>query len=162
MAINLIPQVKFTSQVAFKQKESATKPDAATTQQEQSVSTDSKPGAKGFIAKIAYAWINATEMTKGFFGGLFTGGFVGTTIAAGDWLVSGLKKTGKKQAKGVEKFKFSQMFKKPTSALSKVGKIYAPIVAGVIFVGSLISARLKANQRTSNVDHQLKTGHRDK
>ena len=44
--------------------------------------------------------------------------------------------------------------------MGKVGKVVEPIVSALVFAGCLVSARLKANKRTANVDHQLYTNHR--
>lgn len=94
---------------------------------------------KGIIAKVAYAWINFSEGTKGILKGLFYGGLTGGVIAGGDKIVS--------------KFK-----KKP---MGKIGKILAPIAGVVVFAYQFIMARLTANQRTANVDHMLYDGHRN-
>lgn|SRR5574344_1219712 len=44
--------------------------------------------------------------------------------------------------------------------VSKFGKIAAPVLGGLAFVGAMIKARLNANQKTADVDHKLRTGHR--
>lgn len=98
--------------------------------------TDNKP--KGILAKVAYAWINFSEGTKGILKGLFYGGLAGGVLYGGDKIVSRMKE-------------------KP---VGKVGKILAPVVGAIILAYHIIMARLTANQRTANVDHMLYDGHR--
>lgn len=158
MAISFNPQIKFTSETAIK-KDSSAQPAATQPAQAPSspiVETPKKAPVRGFISKLAYAWINLSEGARGVVNGLVSGAIVGTIVGGSDWLVSGLKKA----ASSKNDFKFADMFKHPTKALSKVGKIYAPIMAGTFFVTNLILAKLEANKRTANVDHQLYTNHR--
>jgi len=171
MAITFNPQIKMASSVSFKQNNdikaetppATTPPALAEDVVQKQTEIPKKNGLADFSSKIAYAWINATEMTKGVVSGIFAGAAAGTAVAGTDWLVSGLKETFNPRESAVltswlERFK--TMFKHPTKVLGVVGKIVAPIVAVAFFAGNIISARLNANKKTANVDHQLYTNHR--
>lgn len=154
MAVTFNPQLKMNSNIAFKQSDAKT----ATTQPPKSeqISTTVNPKEKehkvaNFASKVAYAWINLAETTKGIVKGAFTAAIVGTTIAAADTVVSGFKKKT-----------YGAIFTKPTKTMGKVGKIVAPLVSAAVFAGYVVAARLNANKRTANVDHQLYTNHRTK
>lgn len=112
--------------------------------------------AKGVLANIAYAWVNLAEGAKGFIKGIFYGALAGTLVAGANMLYSGIKKY-----KANKDFKLKYILNRK-KAMSKTGKFLAPAVAGVVFVSNLVLAKLKANQRTANVDHMLYEGHRDK
>ncbi|MFA7658226.1 MAG: hypothetical protein WCY19_02210 [Candidatus Gastranaerophilaceae bacterium] len=163
MVITFNPKINYSQKASFGEGQ----PTGATAPAEQTVqpAEKTKTTAKGFIAKTAYAWVNLAEGTKGVIKGLFAGFITGTAIAGADWLVSGLKNVFKPNQSIVltSKFeRFKNMFKHPKAQLGKYGKIVAPIFAGLVLVGNLIAARLKANKRTANVDHMLYEGHRDK
>ena len=168
MAITFNPQINYSERPSFGNDSLAENALALTSTKTASVTQPTqapKKTVKGFIAKIAYAWVNLVEGTKGIVSGLLAGFAAGTFVAGADWLISGLKKTfksgeGEVLASKFERFK--DMFKHPRAQLGKFGKIVAPIVAVGVLVTHLISARLKANQRTANVDHMLYEGHRDK
>ena len=55
---------------------------------------------------------------------------------------------------------FTEALKHPMKSLGKYGKFIAPAVAVATFALDVISAKLHANKRTADVDHELKTGHR--
>ena len=174
MAITFNPQINYSKRTSANQSFgdaplaenalAATPPPTQTAPSAQPTQAP-KRTAKGFIAKVAYAWVNLVEGTKGIVSGLLAGFAAGTTVAGADWLISGLKKTFKPGEGAVLTSKlerFKDMFKHPKAQLGKFGKIGAPIIAVGVLAAHLISARLKANQRTANVDHMLYEGHRDK
>ena len=155
MVVNLNPQIAISSKPAFKQNVNT-----SFTADNSTTAPQSAPAQKpvtGFLSKVAYAWINLSEGTKGVIKGILGGFAVGTTIAAIDKFKSLFKKT-----EGVTFLQKLNVFKNPTKGLGKLGKVVAPIAAGVVFIANIISARLTANKRTANVDHQLYEGHRDK
>jgi len=114
------------------------------------------PKIANFASKVSYAWINTTENIKGFFKGAFMAAVTGTVIAGVDAVITGLNKAGAK------KIAYKEIFTQPTKAMGAVGKIVAPLVSALVLGGYLVSARLNANKRTANVDHQLYTNHRTK
>ena len=151
MAITFNPQATISSNIAFKQNPNVPAPQAgptSTTQQEPV-----KKPVTGFLAKMAYAWINLSEGAKGVVKGVIGGLAVGTLIAGVDKMASLFKK--------IDGVTFLDKIKHPTKGLSKYGRVIAPIAAGAVFIANIISARLTANKKTANVDHQLYAGHRD-
>lgn len=159
MAITFNPNVNYSPKIAFQADKldlSASNSLSAVASEAVKANTEQpQKQKKGFFASIAYAWVNFIEGTKGIVKGLVAGALTGTAVAGTDWIVSGYKKHARKE------IKFAEMFNRK-KAMSKKGKILAPVSAALVFVGYLISARLKANKRTANVDHMLYDGHRSK
>lgn len=91
---------------------------------------------KGVMGSIAKFFVNLKEMAVGVFKGVLYGGLSAGAIILGDRTIN-LKHTLK-------------------------GKMAAGIIGTGIAAYHIIKARLKSNQRTANVDHQLHLGHRDK
>lgn len=157
MAITFNPQV-MASKVSFKGE---TKPAAAPAETPAAPAAPAiaeKPkGSKmaNFASKVSYAWINTAENVKGFVKGVLAAVITGTAIAGLDAVITGINKV-----KTGELEKYSQILKESTKAMGVVGKVVAPGVGALILGGYMVSARLNANKRTANVDHQLYTGHR--
>ena len=97
---------------------------------------EQKKTFKERLGGIAKFFVNFKEMAVGIAKGLLYGGAAAGVIVLGDRAIN-LKHTMK-------------------------GGMAASIVGGGIAAFHIIKARLKSNQRTANVDHQLKIGHRDK
>jgi len=112
-----------------------------------------KKGFKGFIAAVAKAYTNTTEMVKGTFKGIVYGAMTGLGLLAGGWLLGPFANAFKKGNP------FKETIKKPVGTKAKV---VAGLGTAGVAVYHVVKARLKANQKTSNVDHQLRTGHRSK
>lgn len=131
-------------QLAFKAAQSENKTDANTTVNTATapIANDSfekpahKKTFKEHVGNMAKFFVNAKEMIVGVFKGLLYGGLSAGLIVLGDRAIN-LKHTLK-------------------------GGMAASIVGGGIAAYQIIKARLKSNQRTANVDHQLHIGHRDK
>ncbi len=152
MPISFNPQVNFSQKTSFKEApaSTATKP-AQQPVSENVVAQKPKKTFKGFLANIAYFWVNMAEATKGVLSGLIAAGITGTAIAGVDTIVSGINKKA-----------FFKGIRHPKTVMGVFGKVIAPVVAVGVFAGNLIAARLRANQRTAKVDHALYEGHRDK
>lgn len=156
MAVTLNPQINYSPKVITKNDEnkaSLSKPiaDVEPTQSPEKP----KSTVKNAAANIAYAWVNLAEGSKGLLKGIFYGFLAGTLVAGLNMIRSGWKKY-KNEGKPL-----LEMFNRKKS-MSKTGRILAPVTAGAVFVWNIILARLKINQRTANIDHQLYEGHRDK
>ena len=108
-------------------------------------------GFNGFVAKCANFYLNTTTVTGGVFKGIFDGLAVGTGIAAVNTIY---------RACFVENVKFLDALMHPTRALGKIGKVVAPIVATLVMGVDIVSSVLRANKKTADVDHELRTGHR--
>ena len=107
---------------------------------------------KGVVANAGYAWVNTAEMVKGFVKGLIYGALAGGIYTVGSTVYSGIK--NKNNIKGIiDRFR-------PKKAMSKTNKFIAWALAGTVFAGNIVLAKLRANQRSANVDHMLKDGHR--
>ena len=109
---------------------------------------------KDFIADTAKFFVTTTEMVKGTFKGIVYGLTAGVSVLGASWLFGTLPKAF---GNGVLK----EALKSPLKSIGKKSKITAGLAAIGIGAYHVIAAKLKANQRTANVDHQLKTGHRD-
>ena len=136
--------VGLNTQVAFQatKAEKKTEANAAVNTSTAPMANDSfekpeqKKTFKEGLGGIAKFFVNFKEMAVGIAKGLLYGGAAAGVIVLGDRAIN-LKHTMK-------------------------GGMAASIVGGGIAAFHIIKARLKSNQRTANVDHQLKIGHRDK
>jgi hypothetical protein len=153
MSINVNPQIVRSNNISFGKKETA-QPAQQTGTTVPVQADNGFKGPKGFLAKIAYAYINASEITKGFVKGVINGGIIGTTIAGTDFVVSTIRKVANKE------ITLSEAFHHPLKPMGAFGKIVAPLSAALILTTDLIAGRLHANKRTADVDHELHTGHR--
>lgn len=158
MLIKVTPKVSYNNQPAFSNENlNVTTPDIdkkrTLTEQYQKSAKKSR-GIKGVAADISYAWVNVAEGFKGVVKGLWYG-FLAGTLTAGISAHLAANKLNKKEGKAIgllERFSPKNM--------TKSTKILSGVVAGGVFVWNLIWAKMKANQRTANVDHMLYTGHR--
>ena len=57
--------------------------------------------------------------------------------------------------------KLSATIKHPLNHISKSGKIFAVVGAVGAMGYQALKGHLSANQRTADIDHQLRVGHRD-
>lgn len=157
MSMKVIPILNRKNQIAFSnQNLNVTTPDADKkhSHTEQYQKPTSKPrGLKGVAADVSYAWVNVAEGFKGVAKGLWYGFLVGTLTAA----ISAQRVAKKRIAKG-ESIGLLERF--ALKNITRPTKILSGVVAGGVFVWNLIWAKMKANQRTANVDHMLYTGHR--
>ncbi len=136
--------VGLNPQVAFQAKQAENKTDVnatvntktAPTPDDSFEKTEHKKTFKEGLGSVAKFFVNMKEMAVGIVKGLLYGGAAAGAIVLGDRAIN-LKHTMK-------------------------GGMAASIVGGGIAAFHIIKARLKSNQRTANVDHQLKIGHRDK
>lgn len=128
-------------------------PSIATLALNPQVAEPSKTTPKGVIAKAGYGWVNTVEASKGIVKGLWYGFLTGTVVAGLSCIRSGLKKYKNKE------IKFLEMFN-PKKAMSTTGRVMSYVAAGLVLVGNMVLAKLRANQRSANVDHMLYDGHR--
>lgn len=112
-----------------------------------------KHSFKDYIANTAKFFVTTSEMVKGTVKGLLYGLAAGGSILGASWLFGALPN-------GIRKGALQNVFKSPLKSLSTKSKAIAAVAALGISTCHIIAAKLKANQKTANVDHQLKTGHR--
>lgn len=157
MPITLTPQLNLAKKVTFRSENmnvtesniDKKKKIREQTKQQQKKST----GVRGIAAGISYAWINLTEGIKGLFKGAWYG-FIAGTLTAG----ISAHFSAKNRIKKGEKIGLIERFK--PKHMTKTTKILSWVVAGAVLVWNLILAKMRANQKTANVDHALYTGHR--
>lgn len=179
MTISFNPQVSFNSKAKQEPKTvTAFTPDG----QKMILSLEETPkkrGIKGAASKVANFFVNLSEGAKGLFRGVFYGALGGTAIAAVDWVTKGAPrafakiapviedgaetatKEAIKAAKSLRAKNIKEFFTKPAKYVSKGGKVVAALGAAVLLTAELVRARLHANKKTANVDHQLRVDHRD-
>lgn len=157
MPIKITPKLNYSNKITYGNESlNATKPDVNknTTTENRQKPAKKPTSIRGFIANISYAWVNVAEGFKGVLKGAWYGFLAGTAVAG----ISTIRSVNKR-IKQSEKLGF--FAKLNPKNISKGGKALSWITAGTVLIGNLIWARMKANQRTANVDHALYTGHRD-
>lgn len=114
---------------------------------------------KGFmegISSIAKFFVSLGEMTKASIKAAWYGGLTMLGGLAGFWAFGALPQTYKSVEGSLTKI-FTESFKN----ISKKGKIISGVAAAGVATYHIVKGILTTNQRTANVDHALKTGHRD-
>lgn len=168
MTITINPNLNYTNKIAFREGENKSLIDnnvsndalskTATTEKPVVSSVDNKSvKPRGFLSKVAYAWVNATEGVKGLLKGLFYGFLTGTVVAGIATVKNGIKIFNTKPRP--EGFNLLSILN-PKKSLGKSGRRWSWAAAGVVAAAHLVIAKLKANKRTANVDHMLYDGHR--
>ena len=79
-----------------------------------------------------------------------------TGVLSASWLFNSLPKAFMKNGP-----KLSATIKHPLNHISKSGKIFAVVGAVGAMGYQALKGHLSANQRTADIDHQLRVGHRD-
>lgn len=157
MPIMVISNLNSHNKIAFQnQNVNLAKPDA---DKKNKITEPSKQqpkkstGIRGVAAGVSYAWINLTEGIKGLVKGAWYGFLAGT-------LTAGISAhfSAKNRIKKGEKIGLLERYKPKN--MTKTTKVLSWAVAGAILVWNLILAKMRANQKTANVDHALYTGHR--
>ena len=106
------------------------------------------------ISNIAKFFASVNEITKGIVKGTAYGAATTVTTLGAFWLLGGLPKaikTGKEAVKDT--------LKHPLKNTPKVGKLIAGVVSTGVFVTHIVKAILNKNQRNSDIEHKLQTGH---
>ena len=112
-----------------------------------------------FREKTANFWkfLAATnKMIQATFKGLLYGAATTAAFLGGSWLFKTLPKAFAKEGP-----KFTEILHHPIKNIAKSGKVMAGIAGTSVFTYQIIAGKLRANQRTADIDHQLKTGHRN-
>ncbi len=108
--------------------------------------------------KTANVWkffASANQMVKATVKGLLYGTATAAAFLGGSWLFSTLPKAFAKEGP-----KFKEIIRHPIKNIAKSGKVMAGIAGTATLTYHIIAGRLNSNQRTADIDHQLKTGHR--
>lgn len=151
MLVNLNPSISFRSQT------STISPIVEKNDREYAEPKPRKDRG-GFIediSKIAKFFTTLSEMTKASFKAAGYGLLTAAVALTGFWTFDAIPRTIRNGNALIDTFKH------PLKNISKKGKVLSAIASIGVAGYQIIKGKLKANQRTANVDHQLKTGHRD-
>lgn len=150
-------QVSFNPAVSFRQQAPVINPQPVVQSNQVNTVPEQKVKRSGFredISKIAKFFTTLSEMTKATFKAAGYGLLTGAVSLAGFWAFGAVPR-GFKQGNAL-----IDVFKHPVRSISKKGKVVTALATLGVAGYHLIKGKLTANQRTANVDHQLKTGHR--
>ena len=114
---------------------------------------------KSMRERIAGVWkffASANKLIQAYAKGIAYATVTAGTVLSASWLFNSLPKTFAKNGP-----KLIETIKHPLNHISKAGKIYAVVGAVGAFGYQALKGHLSANQRTADIDHQLKVGHRD-
>lgn len=151
MQVNFNPNITFRSQTEPAQTEVQQQP--ALTQTEPD--TFKKSGSvKEDIGKVAKFFTTLSEMTKASVKAMGYGAVTAVGFLAGGWLFGSLPRGFKKGNSLLD------VFKHPIRNISTKAKVITGIATAAVAGYHIVKGKLKANQRTANVDHQLNIGHR--
>ena len=114
-------------------------------------------GFKQTISNIAKFFTNLGQMTKATVKGLFYGAATGAA-SVGAFSIFG---TIPKALKKASDLTLKEALKHPVKNLSTKGKIVSAVLALGVMTYHIIKGKLNANKKTADIDHKLKTDHRD-
>ncbi len=140
----------------------ASNPQKPVVAQEQNTSTlqpEVPKQSKSMRERIAGVWkffASANKLIQAYAKGIAYATVTAGTVLSASWLFNSLPKTFAKNGP-----KLIETIKHPLNHISKAGKIYAAVGAVGAFGYQALKGHLSANQRTADIDHQLKVGHRD-
>ena len=153
MYVSFNPNVSFKQQAPHMPKDNVQQ----THKQTAVIQTQEEKKPSGFredISKIAKFFTSLNEMTKASFKAVGYGALTSAVSLAGFWAFDAVPRGFKKGNKILDAFKH------PIKNISTKGKVITAILGLGVAAYHIIKGLLITNQRTANVDHQLKTGHR--
>lgn len=119
-----------------------------------------KEGAfKNFKEKSASFWkffASANQLANAYVKGLFYASATGAGLLGASWVFNTLPKAFKKEGP-----KFAEILKHPLKNIPKSGKVIAGLGAIAVMGYHAVQGKLRANQRTAEIDHKMKIGHRE-
>ncbi|MBQ8168535.1 hypothetical protein IJZ97_03870 [bacterium] len=152
MAVYFNPSV---SNISFRQQQPVNVQavgGVATLPQANVTSEAPKKTLRDRVSNVAKFFANVGEMTKATVKAVGFGAITAVTCLAGFWSLGAVPRSFKaKDFKAIEQ---------PLKSISTKGKVITGLATAGVAAFHLIKGKLLANQRTANVDHQLKTGHR--
>ena len=123
-----------------------------------------KPKKASFIRRaisgVAKFFAATGQMIKATAKALFYGATTAVGTLAGAWLVGTLPRAVK-AGKFAKNGGWQEIFKHPIKNVSKTGKIVTGVLTAGVMALHLIKGWLKSNEKTANIDHRWKTGHRE-
>lgn len=124
---------------------------------QQVVETPKKKG--GFmegVSNIVKFFKALGEMTKASLKAVWYGGLTMLGGVTAFWAFGALPQTF-----GSVQGSFKEIFKQSFKNISRGAKIASGVAAGLVAAFHIVKGILITNKKTANVDHALKTGHRD-
>ena len=149
--------VSFNPNVNFKQQAPQMPKDNVQQNSKQTAVMQQQKKPSGFredISKKAKLFTSLNEMTKASFKAAGYGALTSAVSLAGFWAFGAVPRGFKKGNKILDAFKH------PIKNISTKGKVITAVLGLGVAAYHIIKGLLITNQRTANVDHQLKTGHR--
>lgn len=153
MAISLNPAINFTSNRTNRNYEYLSNPTVQDVPQEYTA--PKQQPARTAFSDIAKFFVSTSEMTKATIKAVVYGFLTGTAIAGYKWATKAIPNAFKEGGSLVETMKH------PAKSIGWKGNLFAGVAALGVASFQIVKGKLKTNQRTANVDHQLYTGHRD-
>lgn len=114
---------------------------------------------KSIRERIAGVWkffASANRLIQAYAKGIAYATVTGFGVLSASWLFNSLPKAFMKNGP-----KLSEVVKHPLTHISRSGKIFAVVGAVGAMGYQALKGHLSANQRTADIDHQLRVGHRD-
>ena len=125
---------------------------------EASVAQQPKPKKASFVRRaisgVAKFFAAAGQMIKATAKALFYGAATAAGTLAGAWLVGTLPKA-------IKNGNVAEVLRHPVKNIGKAGKIVAGVLTAGVMGLHLLKGWLKSNEKTANIDHRWKTGHRE-
>lgn len=99
---------------------------------------------------------STSQLAQGYVKGLFFGVATGMGLLAGSWFFDSLPKAFTKGGP-----KLSETILHPIKHIGTAGKVIAGLGTVFVMAYHAIKGHLNANQRTADIDHKMKVGHRE-
>ena len=152
--------ITFNPNVSFKQQQPAAQvPLNPVTESIYTPIEQEKPAKKpskfiNGISNIAKFFASVGEIAKGVGKGLLYGTTTAVATLGGFFLLGGLPKAAKNGKEAIK-----EAFKHPLKNVSRTGKVVAAILSTGVAATHVIKGILNKNQRNSDIEHKLQTGH---
>lgn len=156
MAINFNPAITFRAKAPINPENNGISEENIQPVTQVPVTSPAKVSpVRGAFSDIAKFYVSASEMTKAVIKAGAYGFMTGTAVAAYKWMSKALPNAFKEGGSIVNTIKH------PARSIGWKGNLFAGVAALGVATYHIVRGKLKANQGTANVDHQLYTGHRD-
>ncbi len=152
MAINFNPNIAFKNQSQQVQPQPVSQPQSV-----KSAEPDTFQKSHSFkedIGKVAKFFTTLSEMSKATVKAISYGAATTGVFLAGGWMFGALPRGFRKGNS------LKRVFTHPIKSISTKAKVLTTVAAVGAAGYQIIKGKLKTNQRTANVDHQLNIGHR--
>lgn len=158
---NRLDMQSLSSFIPQQNKNSAEKPlkdETVLSESEKSVPNVSSP-KRSWREGTAGIWkffASTNQLAQGYVKGLFFGVATGMSLLAGSWFFDSLPKAFTKGGP-----KLSETILHPIKYIGTAGKVIAGLGTVFVMAYHAVKGHLNANQRTADIDHKMKVGHRE-